>query len=190
VHRTLSGIDEHAAQSTGARHEAHFFGPAQARPGPVGFVPGPARTILPGRAWAAGCARRAARPGPPENGRHRPARYGERHHIASAPDPTLRLLSLTLSRSRSRSRSRPRPFRLSAAHRLTVGRRRSLCRIFVIGPLLCGAPLQTPALHRLIGEIPNPNHKSLTLISALRTPALPPTVPRHRLRLRAAAWQR
>jgi hypothetical protein len=93
---------------------------------------------------------------------------------ASAPDPTLRLLSHSVTLSRSRFRSRPRPLRLSscsAAHRLTVGRRRSLCRIYVIGPLPCGAPLQTPALHRLIGEIPNPNHKSLTLISAPGSPS-------------------
>jgi hypothetical protein len=49
-----------------ARHEARFFGSAQARHGPSGFVPGPAWPGRPGRAWAAGCARRAARLGPPE----------------------------------------------------------------------------------------------------------------------------
>jgi hypothetical protein len=103
-------IDEHAAQSTGARHEARFFGPAQARPGPVGFVPGPARPILPGRAWAAGCARRAARPGPPESGRHGPARYGEAHSLGfgsrpDTPSPLSLSHSLALAVSLSPSAS-------------------------------------------------------------------------------------
>jgi hypothetical protein len=71
---TAAGIDEHAAQSPAARHATRFFGPAQARPGPAGCVTGPAQTIQPGRAWAAGYARRAARTGPPKNDRHGPAR--------------------------------------------------------------------------------------------------------------------
>jgi hypothetical protein len=143
-------IDEHAAQSTVARHEARFFGPAQARPDPDGFVPGPFNQAVPGLLGAP-----AGRHGPARQRTAGTDRPGTGSGIASAPagtDPTqatLRLLSLTLSRSRSRSRPRPlRRSSCSAAHRLTVGRRRSLCRIFVTGPLPCGAPLQTPALHR------------------------------------------
>ena len=41
-----------------------FFGPAQARHGPMFIVPGPARPGTSCRAWAATMARRAARPGP------------------------------------------------------------------------------------------------------------------------------
>jgi hypothetical protein len=129
-------IDEHAALSPVARHTARFFGPAQARPGTAGCVPGPARTIPPGRVSAAGYARRATRPGPPKNGRHGPARSRERPAALSlsplkwasgcAAGPTLRSVShslrlsvsplsarsaLSLSRSRSPVASRPRPLR-------------------------------------------------------------------------------
>jgi hypothetical protein len=82
--RLLGNIDEHAAQSPVARHAARFFGPAQARPGTARCVPGPARTIPPGRAWAAGYARRAARPGPPKNGKHGPAGLGSGQRQAAA----------------------------------------------------------------------------------------------------------
>jgi hypothetical protein len=46
---------------------------------------------------------------------------------------------------------------LLLAHRGTaspLSRRHSLCRIFVTGPLPCGAPLQTPALPRWLGPCP------------------------------------
>jgi hypothetical protein len=149
---TPLSIDEHAAQSPAARHANRFFGPAQARPGPAGCVPGPAQTIQPDRAWAAGYACRAARPDPPKNGRHGPARCrgaasgsGQRgispfSRCAAGPTPTrplsapsLRCPLARLSPSRGLARLSPStsPSLLAppAAHRLTVGRRRSLCWI-------------------------------------------------------------
>ena len=47
-----------------AQHEARFFGPTQARHGPMFIVLGPARPGTSCRAWAATMARREARPGP------------------------------------------------------------------------------------------------------------------------------
>jgi hypothetical protein len=82
-------IDEHANRSPTARHEARFFGPAQARHGPSGFVPVPARPGRPGRAWAAEYTRRAARPGPPGKAGTEPARFqahaGQQHEEGVGP---------------------------------------------------------------------------------------------------------
>jgi hypothetical protein len=53
--------------------------------------------------------------------------------------------------------SAPRLRLLLSAHHGTASpsaRRRSLCRIFVIGPLPCGTPLHTPALPRWLGPSP------------------------------------
>jgi hypothetical protein len=135
----VRSIDEHAAQSPVARHAARFFGSAQARPGTAGCVPGPARTMPPGRAWAAGYARRAARPGPPKNGRHGPARSRERPAALSlsplkwasgcAAGPTLRSVShsLRLSVSPLSARSALSLSRSPLALDLSVAARSAWC---------------------------------------------------------------
>jgi hypothetical protein len=119
-------------------------------------------------------------------------RPGTGSGIASAPagtDPTQATLRLSVSSlSLSRARGLALALGLSVAPpALLLTASPSTVAVVSVGSS-SPAPFRAAPLSRLrlcISEIPNPNHKSLTLISALRTPALPPTVPRHRLRLRA-----
>jgi hypothetical protein len=98
-------VDEHATRSPTARHKARFFGPAQARHGPSGFMPVPARPDRLGRAWAAEYTRRAARPGPPGKAGTEPARFqahaGQQHEEGVGPGcPRLGLEQRAVVRQR------------------------------------------------------------------------------------------
>jgi hypothetical protein len=68
--------------------------------------------------------------------------------LGHSPSPLSARSALSLSRSRLSPSASPLLLAPPAAHRLTVDRRRSLCRIFVTSPVPCGAALQAPALHR------------------------------------------
>jgi hypothetical protein len=122
--------------------------------------PGPINQAVPGLP-----AVPAGRHGPPRQkttGTDRPSNR-ERGHKPGLPLPLGHFAVRSLSASsspqsiRSLSRSALRAAPPPAAHRGTASpsaRRRSLCRIFITGPLPCGAPLQTPALPRWFGPSP------------------------------------
>jgi hypothetical protein len=161
-------IDEHATRSPTAQHEARFFGPAQARHGPFGFVPVPARPGRPGHAWAVGYARRAAWPGPPGKAGTEPARFQARGHnrpplphrpfIPQSPRSATSALRSSARRSLGPSpfsvNTEPAPLSLPDLHRRPARSPLWLSPVFV-----------TPVTHRLSplhSPICNPNPLSLT----------------------------
>jgi hypothetical protein len=153
--RRSTCIDEHAAHSTTVRHEVQFL--ARSKHGTTRLDSCPDRPGLTNQAVSGLLAAPAGRHGPARQktvGTDRPGN-GERG-ISSASLSTrplsahpLSALSVPLASRASASPSLLAPrCAPPAAHHLTVGHRRSLYRIFVTGPLPCGAPLQTLALHR------------------------------------------
>jgi hypothetical protein len=116
--------------------------------------PGPSNQAVPGLP-----ATPAGRPGPPKNGRHRPARYRGAGHkpvlaLRGWPHPhsaTLRLSAIRSALARlSPSRglaSRPLPLRRCSL-RLLLTASPTAVVVVSVGSVLCGTALQAPALHR------------------------------------------